>query len=68
MVTSGMSKLPAYERDPYLTELDATVEATGEDEGGCYAVLSDTFAAVRGTQVVDALAAAETFPPEIFFR
>ena len=42
MVTSGMSKLPAYERDPYLTELDATVEATGEDEGGCYAVLSDT--------------------------
>ena len=36
-----MSELPAYERDPYLAELEATVLRTGE-EGRPYAVLQDT--------------------------
>ena len=36
-----MRDLPAYERDPYLTALDATVLRTGDD-GRPFAVLDDT--------------------------
>ena len=42
MVISSMSTLPAYERDPYLAELDAEVLSAGEDQGRPYAVLGDT--------------------------
>ena len=42
MLTSGMSTLPAYEREPYRTELDAVVLSLGEDQGRPYALLSDT--------------------------
>ncbi len=34
--------LPAYERDPYRTDLDAEVLATGEENGRPFAILSDT--------------------------
>lgn len=42
MVISGMSTLPAYEREPYRTEIGAVVLRVGEEEGRPYAVLSDT--------------------------
>lgn len=37
-----MSPKPAYERDAYLTRLDATVVEAGEEKGRPYAVLDDT--------------------------
>ncbi|MFI5181197.1 MAG: alanyl-tRNA editing protein [Thermoanaerobaculia bacterium] len=37
-----MSGIPAYERDPYRTELDAEVLIAGEENGRPFAVLSDT--------------------------
>jgi alanyl-tRNA synthetase len=37
-----MPTLPAYDRDPYRTEMDAVVLSLGEDQGRCYAVLDDT--------------------------
>ncbi len=37
-----MHTLPAYEREPYRTEIDALVVRVGEDKGRSYAVLSDT--------------------------
>jgi len=37
-----VSAIPAFERDPYRTELDAEVLATGEENGRPFAVLSDT--------------------------
>ncbi|MFZ1614903.1 MAG: DHHA1 domain-containing protein [Holophaga sp.] len=37
-----MNTLPAFDREPYLRELAATVLAIGTDERGPYAVLSDT--------------------------
>ena len=37
-----MSVPPAFERDPYRTEMDAEVLATGEENGRPFAVLSDT--------------------------
>ncbi len=37
-----MTVLPAFERDPYRTDLDAEVLATGEENGRPFAVLSDT--------------------------
>jgi len=37
-----MSDLAAYERDPYLTRLDAKVLRVGEEGGRPYAVLDDT--------------------------
>ena len=44
----GMSDLAAFEREPYLTRLDATVLRTGEDGGRPYAVLSDTILYAEG--------------------
>lgn len=37
-----MSDLPAYERDPYLTQLDTRVLRVGQDQGRPFAVLADT--------------------------
>jgi Ser-tRNA(Ala) deacylase AlaX len=37
-----MSELPAFERDPYLTQLETRVLQTGEEGGRPYAVLADT--------------------------
>lgn len=37
-----MSTIPAYERDPYLTELETTVLEVGETGGTPWAVLADT--------------------------
>jgi Ser-tRNA(Ala) deacylase AlaX len=37
-----MNSLPAYEREPYRTEIDAVVLSAGVDQGRPYAVLSDT--------------------------
>ena len=37
-----MSAIPAFERDPYLTELQAEIVGTGVETGRPYAVLSDT--------------------------
>ncbi len=37
-----MSTLPAYEREPYRTELEAVVTAVGEEGARPYAVLNDT--------------------------
>ena len=42
MITSFMHIQPAYEREPYRTEIDAVVVSLGEDKGRSYAVLSDT--------------------------
>jgi len=39
---STMSRIYAYEREPYRTELDVAVLETGEDDGGPFAVLDDT--------------------------
>lgn len=37
-----MSRIYAYEREPYRTELDVTVLETGEDDGRPFAVVDDT--------------------------
>ena len=37
-----MTSLPAYERDPYLAELEVRILRTGEAKGRPYAVLDDT--------------------------
>jgi len=37
-----MSELPAFERDPYRTQLETQVLRTGEEGGRPYAVLADT--------------------------
>jgi Ser-tRNA(Ala) deacylase AlaX len=37
-----MNELPAFEREPYLAELETSVLRTGEDGGRPYAVLADT--------------------------
>jgi Ser-tRNA(Ala) deacylase AlaX len=37
-----MSDLPAYEREPYRTEMETRVLRVGEEEGRPYAVLADT--------------------------
>ncbi len=37
-----MHELPAYERDPYLKELETEVRETGTEDGGPFAVLADT--------------------------
>jgi alanyl-tRNA synthetase len=37
-----MSELPAFERDPYLTQLETRVIQTGAEGGRPYAVLADT--------------------------
>ena len=42
MIISLMHTLPAYEQEPYRTEIDAMVVSVGEDQGRPYAVLSDT--------------------------
>ena len=34
--------IPAFEREPYLRELEVEVTGVGEDDAGLYAVLSDT--------------------------
>lgn len=39
---AGMSGIPAYEREPYLTELETVVVAVGEADGRPWAVLEDT--------------------------
>ncbi len=42
MIISLMHTLPAYEREPYRTEIDVMVVSVGDDQGRPYAVLSDT--------------------------
>ena len=37
-----MSELPAFEREPYRTQLETQVVAVGEEDGRPYAVLADT--------------------------
>ena len=37
-----MSKIPAYERDPYLAELSVVIDRVDRDEHGDYALLDDT--------------------------
>jgi alanyl-tRNA synthetase len=37
-----MNAVPAYEREPYRTQIDAHVVRTGEEDGRPYAVLDDT--------------------------
>ena len=37
-----MNELPAFEREPYLTELETSVLRVGEDGGRPYAVLADS--------------------------
>lgn len=37
-----MTRIPAYERDPYRTELEVRVEKVGEDEGSAWVALDDT--------------------------
>jgi alanyl-tRNA synthetase len=42
MKQSGGPRLPAYEREPYRTALDAAVLASGDDAGRPFVVLDDT--------------------------
>ncbi|MFI5197964.1 MAG: hypothetical protein ACHQJD_05050 [Thermoanaerobaculia bacterium] len=42
MKQSGGPPLPAYEREPYRTALDAAILASGDDAGRPYVVLDDT--------------------------
>ena len=37
-----MSTLPAYEREPYRTELEARIVSVGEERGRSFAILDDT--------------------------
>ncbi|MDR3672625.1 MAG: hypothetical protein P4L36_17395 [Holophaga sp.] len=43
-----MSELPAFERDPYLTQLDTQVLEIGEEAGKPYAILADTILYAEG--------------------